>query len=55
MFYDFAMASYLQVENPNVLEHINNYNRTQKIKLIFLLNTVVCNHYNKNTIINKSS
>jgi len=41
MFYDFAMASYLQVENPNVLEHINNYNRTQKIKLIFLLNTVV--------------
>jgi len=36
MFHHFSLASYLQVENPNVLKHIIN-NNIEQIKLSFIV------------------
>jgi len=40
MFHDFSFASYLQVENPNVLKHISN-NNVEQTKLCFIVFVII--------------
>jgi len=51
MFHHFSLASYVQIENPNVLKHTIN-NKLEESKFSFIVWSLA---YNKNTIIQKIS
>jgi len=37
MLHHFNLASYLQIENPNVLKHVINDNNLKQTKLTFIV------------------